>query len=53
MVALDITASGQTMQMNLSMDLYDFGVAVDVEAPPPSEVRDLSALAKLAAAPPV
>jgi hypothetical protein len=49
MLQLDMTAAGQSLQMNMSLDLYDFGVPVDVHAPPASEVRDLSDLAQLAA----
>jgi hypothetical protein len=48
MLAMDMSAAGQSMHMNLSLDLYDFGVPVDVEAPPASQVRDLSDLAQLA-----
>jgi hypothetical protein len=48
MLALDMTAAGQSMHMNMSLDLYDFGVPVDVQAPPASQVRDLSDLSQLA-----
>ncbi len=46
MPALKVPVSGRTVEESVSaqIDLYDFGTPVDVQAPPPSEVRDLSQL---------
>ncbi len=37
-------AQGQTGDMTMTMELYDFGVEVDVEPPPRNQVMDLSEL---------
>jgi hypothetical protein len=37
-------APGQQGDMTMTMELYDFGVEVDVEPPPESEVTDIQEL---------
>jgi hypothetical protein len=41
-------AAGQKGDMTMTMELFDFGVPVDVELPPAGQVMDLSELAKTA-----
>lgn len=40
---------GQTGSMNMSIDFYDYGTPVDVQAPPVSEVRPFTDLARISA----
>jgi hypothetical protein len=42
---LKMTVAGSVMQTKQTMELYDFGTKVHVQAPPKSEVQDLSDLA--------
>jgi hypothetical protein len=41
---MSMTAEGQRMSMRMSMDYFDFGVAVNVKAPPADDVSDVSGL---------
>jgi hypothetical protein len=39
---MDMAVEGERIDMSMQMDYFDFGVAVDVEAPPASSVIDLT-----------
>ena len=39
---MDMAVEGQRIDMSMTMDYFDFGVDVDVEAPPASDVMDLT-----------
>lgn len=43
-VAIDMIASGQKVTSTARVDYYDFGVHVDLKAPPASQVTDLGGL---------
>jgi hypothetical protein len=42
--SFEVSEGGQSVTMTLRMDLYEFGIDVDVSAPPASEVTELSEL---------
>lgn len=39
---MSLTIEGEQLQMEMQMDYYDFGVAVDVQAPPAGSVLDIT-----------
>ena len=41
---MSMTVQNERMSMRMSMDYFDFGVKVDVKAPPAADVTDLSSL---------
>jgi len=44
-IPFPVPGAGSDASMKMRMELYDFGTPVHVQAPPPSEVQDLSSLA--------
>ncbi len=46
--SLGMTVEGQAAHIAMTIDLYDFGVPVDVQPPPADQVRDFGALTSLA-----
>jgi hypothetical protein len=47
-MAIPVAATGATMNMDVRLDMFDFGVPVHVTAPPPREVAELPAAAMAA-----
>jgi hypothetical protein len=39
---MSLTIAGEPLRMAMQMDYYDFGVAVDVQAPPASTVHEVT-----------